>query len=94
MSKSGSPYRNPHYKANRGVDEAEPRRRIHGFPRLPSGVLCECGAEWQPVCPTKGCPANAPLHDLPDSIAAAIRRERRGRPHERGDRERPLGRVG
>ena len=86
MSRSGGEFRNPHYHNRRGVDEAAPKRRIHGFPKLHSGVYCPdgCGAEWQPVCPTKGCAGNAALHDLPGELAAAIRRERRGRPHERG----------
>ena len=84
MSRSGGEFRNPHYHNRRGVAEAEPKRRIHGFPALPSGVVCQCGAPWQPVCPTKGCEGNAALHDLPGDLAAAIRRERRGRPHERG----------
>lgn len=81
MSRTGTDYRNPHYHNRRGVEEAEPKRRIHGFPKLPSGVFCECGAPWQPVCQTRGCKGNAPLHDLPEGLAAAVRRERRGRPH-------------
>lgn len=87
MSRSGSTFKNPHHHGRRRMDDEDPKRSIHGFRRLPSGVKCpDCGAEWQPVCPNRECPANADLKDLPDDLARIVRRERRGRPHQRADR--------